>query len=259
MPDPQEEFFQTLFPRGGGYVIDHAQRLSSPLSLHAARSHVRGTDRENPSRLRHHLATLPRPKPLTRQNTKAGWSTSALRRWQAAPGPATRAISPYTRRSKRLCRSTRTASCCGSAQPQFVERPRVPRPALAQLGPQSLALSVDRMADLLVLVRLDQLERTGRRKRVVLGGSRGDAPPDCCTSPGVTWTLLRAPPIRVPPKPGRSAAAHWQNNTYAPFGSPHTQAQGRNQVTWDEPPARSRTTHIEGHATLAKMHLLCKL
>jgi hypothetical protein len=68
--DPQEEFFQLLFPHGGGYVIDHMRWLSPPLSLHTARSLLRGTGRANPPHTRHHPARIPTLKPLTRTYTE---------------------------------------------------------------------------------------------------------------------------------------------------------------------------------------------
>lgn len=68
VPDPQEEFFQSLFPRAGGYVIAHTWKLSARLSQHAARSHVRGTGWPNSPRLGHHLTTLPTLRPLTSGN-----------------------------------------------------------------------------------------------------------------------------------------------------------------------------------------------
>ena len=70
MPDLQEEFFQFVFPLVGGYVISHTWWLSSPMPLHTARALVRGTGQVNPPRFQHHPATLPKPKPLTRQNIK---------------------------------------------------------------------------------------------------------------------------------------------------------------------------------------------
>jgi hypothetical protein len=70
VPDLQEEFSQSLFPLAGGYVGNHTEWLSSQMSLHTARALVRGTSRTNPSPTPHHPATLPNPKPMTRQNTK---------------------------------------------------------------------------------------------------------------------------------------------------------------------------------------------